>query len=464
MKNRKKILFYLYFIEVFILIFISILIMCNAPAPQTFRELKQRLINPLKLTIKVNQTKTSIKSTIFKITNETVSKYLDTCPHSDYFNPISNTCMNTSFLKLTLISSLDTVYLMGNKQLYKRMRNEVEKGFTCNVNHIISTRDLVTHVIGGLISIYSLTEDELYLTKLEECSEIALQSFQSSIYNYKVPAPYFNPITRQTKYIEFLNGNTLAESSSFLLEFNIIAKLLNNRRYSQAIDNYFNNLNKLKTNEGYPYFLPITHSSGIDMKYHINGYSAPFYANAIRLYLARKKENEKNVVDTFLDIFVNTKISKVFGYGDSKSTIFESSICQLYPLLRQINQTKTRAFRRIRTKCIEMSTDVLPLSETGVETLFENSDRSSPFSFDASVVEDTLYRNTNFDEVDFLSYIEESTYRGVFCSLIEQNPSEFEDELPIEAISKWAKFIYLLGTDLPYHTFVFNEVGHFIPK
>ena len=184
----------------------------------------------------------------------------------------------------------------------------------------------------------------------------------------------------------------------------------------------------------------------------------------MRLFLTRRGENEKRIIDSFLDIFKYTQARKIFGYDDAKETLFESGICQMYPLLRKLNQTSSKPFKRIQAKCLEMSTDVLPLTETRVDSLYNDEGHSTPFSYDASCIEDALYQHILPEDIDFIGYIEDSTYNGCFCSLAEQNPSEYVDEMPIEAISKWAKYVYLAGSELPFQSFIFNEAGHFIPQ
>lgn len=83
----------------------------------------------------------------------------------DELKPISKTFSEWFVLGLTLIDSLDTMWLMNLKDEYKEARDWVEKELHVDRAGDVNLFECTIRILGGLLSIYHLTGDEMYLKK-----------------------------------------------------------------------------------------------------------------------------------------------------------------------------------------------------------------------------------------------------------------------------------------------------------
>lgn len=64
-------------------------------------------------------------------------------------------------LGATIVDGLDTMYLMGYQEEYERGREWILKNLNINVDSEFSAFEMNIRFIGGLLSIYTLTEDKV---------------------------------------------------------------------------------------------------------------------------------------------------------------------------------------------------------------------------------------------------------------------------------------------------------------
>ena len=83
----------------------------------------------------------------------------------DEVKPVSHTSSTWFNLGLTIIDSLDTMWLMGLETELQEARQWVEHGLDLAQNRNVNLFEVSIRVLGGLLSAYHLTRDELYLDK-----------------------------------------------------------------------------------------------------------------------------------------------------------------------------------------------------------------------------------------------------------------------------------------------------------
>ena len=90
----------------------------------------------------------------------------------DELRPLAKTNAEWFMLGLTIVDSLDTLWLMNMKEEYQKARewvaNELSFGKPTSVNLFETT----IRVLGGLLSIYHLTRDHMYLQKAVSKEEV----------------------------------------------------------------------------------------------------------------------------------------------------------------------------------------------------------------------------------------------------------------------------------------------------
>ena len=83
----------------------------------------------------------------------------------DEVKPVSHSSSTWFNLGLTIIDSLDTIWLMGLDQEFNEARHWVESGLNLAQKKDVNLFEVTIRVLGGLLSAYHLTEDELFLDK-----------------------------------------------------------------------------------------------------------------------------------------------------------------------------------------------------------------------------------------------------------------------------------------------------------
>ena len=66
-------------------------------------------------------------------------------------------------LGATIVDGLDTMYLMGFEEEYQRGREWILNNLNINVDSEFSAFEINIRFIGGLLSIYTLTEDKVII-------------------------------------------------------------------------------------------------------------------------------------------------------------------------------------------------------------------------------------------------------------------------------------------------------------
>ena len=107
----------------------------------------------------------AIKHFIKNMTNHAVNGYLDYAYPYDALDPISGNGVSWSYSgstsMLTLFDMLDTLYILKLPQYQRAREYVVNFNFAGHVNSF----EFIAKVLGGLISMYDLTQDPIYLDK-----------------------------------------------------------------------------------------------------------------------------------------------------------------------------------------------------------------------------------------------------------------------------------------------------------
>ncbi|KAF0031196.1 hypothetical protein F2P81_015751 [Scophthalmus maximus] len=98
--------------------------------------------------------------------------YKDHAWGHDELKPISKSFGEWFGLGLTLIDSLDTMWILGLKEEFEESKAWIEKELSFNKNVDVNLFETTIRVLGGLLSTYHLTGDQLFLDKAEVVNEV----------------------------------------------------------------------------------------------------------------------------------------------------------------------------------------------------------------------------------------------------------------------------------------------------
>ncbi|XP_073830370.1 alpha-Mannosidase class I a isoform X1 [Musca autumnalis] len=159
-------------------------------------------------------------------------------------------------LGATIIDGLDTLYIMGLENEYKEGRDWIERKFSLdNVTADLSVFETNIRFIGGLLTMYAFTGDNLYKERAQHVADKLLPAFQTPT---GIPYGLVNPKTGMSKNYGWASGasSILSEFGTLHLEFSYLSDITGNPLYKERVQTIRQILKDIEKPKGlYPNFL-----------------------------------------------------------------------------------------------------------------------------------------------------------------------------------------------------------------
>ena len=139
----------------------------------------------------------------------------------DELKPISETFFDSFGLGLTIVDAIDTLYITGMMEEYQEAKEWIEKSMITDPNFNVSLFETTIRVVGGLMSIYHLTGEKVFLTKATEVTYYMQSCFHSLS---GIPLPIINLETSKTYGGHSGDIISTAEAATLQLEFRAVAR------------------------------------------------------------------------------------------------------------------------------------------------------------------------------------------------------------------------------------------------
>eukprot|EP00484_Ammonia_sp_Unknown_P010425 CAMPEP_0197076166 /NCGR_PEP_ID=MMETSP1384-20130603/211977_1 /TAXON_ID=29189 /ORGANISM="Ammonia sp." /LENGTH=604 /DNA_ID=CAMNT_0042515015 /DNA_START=83 /DNA_END=1897 /DNA_ORIENTATION=+ len=150
--------------------------------------------------------------------------YDTVCHGQDELVPIGPKCHNWVGMGLTIIDALDTMYIMGLSDMLSGAREWIDSNLNFNVNRGISFFETTIRCLGGMMSIYDLTKDEMYLNKALDLGQRMKPVFDTG---NGMPLSEINLANGHKKSAGWTGGSILlAEVGTIQLEFQSLSDRL----------------------------------------------------------------------------------------------------------------------------------------------------------------------------------------------------------------------------------------------
>lgn len=192
----------------------------------------------------------------------------------------------------SIIDSLDTLYIMGLMDEYNEAKEWVQSSLDLNSNGEASLFEVNIRYVGGLLSAYYLTGEELFKAKVLELGEKLLPAFNTPT---GIPRGVIN-LGSGTSWSwgwASAGSSILAEFGTLHLEFVHLSELSNNPIYTEKVMNIRKLLNKIEKPHGlYPNFLSPVSGNWVQHHVSIGGLGDSFYEYLIKSYLMSDKTDE----------------------------------------------------------------------------------------------------------------------------------------------------------------------------
>ncbi|XP_042544613.1 mannosyl-oligosaccharide 1,2-alpha-mannosidase IC [Dipodomys spectabilis] len=187
----------------------------------------------------------------------------------------------------TIIDSLDTLYLMELKEEFQEAKTWVEESFHLNVSGEASLFEVNIRYIGGLLSAYYLTGEEVFRIKAIKLGEKLLPAFNTPT---GIPKGIVNFKSGSWGWATAGSSSILAEFGSLHLEFLHLTELSGNQVFAEKVRNIRKVLRKIDKPFGlYPNFLSPVSGNWVQHHVSVGGLGDSFYEYLIKSWLMSAK-------------------------------------------------------------------------------------------------------------------------------------------------------------------------------
>ncbi|CAB4416745.1 unnamed protein product [Rhizophagus irregularis] len=206
---------------------------------------------------------------------------------SDELLPITNSSSNNfNGWGATMVDALDTMWIMDLKDEFKSATNYIANvDFTWSKNDI-SIFETTIRYLGGLLSAYELSGDEMLLQKAKDLGEAMIPAFNSPT---GIPYNTWNLTKGLTAngYQPYSSMGILSQAGTLLLEYTKLAQLTGISSYFDKVQLVTDVLDKAKKSIPgfYPLFVSQTSGQFINDDINFGGMGDSFYEYLIKEYI-----------------------------------------------------------------------------------------------------------------------------------------------------------------------------------
>ncbi|KAM9415759.1 mannosyl-oligosaccharide 1,2-alpha-mannosidase IA-like isoform 1-T1 [Salvelinus alpinus] len=192
----------------------------------------------------------------------------------------------------SIVDSLDTLYIMGLGEEYQEAKEWVENNLNLNVGGEASLFEVNIRYVGGLLSAYYLTGEEVFKRKVVELGRNLLPAFNTPT---GIPHGVVNLAgdSRRSSGGDLGRSSVLAEFGTLHLEFVHLSELTNDPIYTEKVMNIRKHLNQLDKPRGlYPNALNPVSGHWEQHYVSIGALGDSFYEYLIKSYLMSDRTDE----------------------------------------------------------------------------------------------------------------------------------------------------------------------------
>ena len=165
----------------------------------------------------------------------------------DNVKPISRKYYEWFGLGLTIVDSLDTMYIMGLNNEFLEAKAWVDKSLVFTLNRDVNLFEVTIRVLGGLLSAYHLSGDKVFLSKAAQLGERMLPAFSTSS---GVPYSDVNLGTKTAHSPKWGPDSSTSEVTSIQLEFRDLSRSTGEPKYEEAVAKVSEHVHQLEKHDG----------------------------------------------------------------------------------------------------------------------------------------------------------------------------------------------------------------------
>ncbi|XP_076662021.1 alpha-Mannosidase class I b [Halictus rubicundus] len=165
----------------------------------------------------------------------------------DTVKPISRKYHEWFGLGLTIVDSLDTMYIMGLNNEFLEAKAWVDKSLVFTLNRDVNLFEVTIRVLGGLLSAYHLSGDKVFLNKAAQLGDRLMPAFSTSS---GVPYSDVNLGTNTAHSPKWGPDSSTSEVTSIQLEFRDLTRNTGEPKYEEAVEKVSEHVHQLEKYDG----------------------------------------------------------------------------------------------------------------------------------------------------------------------------------------------------------------------
>ncbi|KAE8748620.1 hypothetical protein FOCC_FOCC004631 [Frankliniella occidentalis] len=165
----------------------------------------------------------------------------------DNLKPISATYHDWFGLGLTIVDSLDTMYIMGLQDEFDEAKKWVSHSLRLNADRDVNLFEVTIRVLGGLLSAYHLSAERIFLEKAVELGDRLLPCFES---DSGVPFSDVNLGSLKSHSPKWSPDSSTSEVTTVQLEFRDLSRITGDPKYEKAVSRVSEHIHRLPKTDG----------------------------------------------------------------------------------------------------------------------------------------------------------------------------------------------------------------------
>lgn len=217
----------------------------------------------------------------------------------DNLKPISGGYSDWFSLGLTLVDALDTMYIMGLADEYQEARNWIDTELQFNKNQEVNLFETTIRVLGGLLSAYHLSGDEMFLNKSLDLGNRLMPAFKTPS---GIPFSDTNLLTLISHAPRWSPDSSTSEVTTIQLEFRDLSRCTGDEKFQKAIQIVNEKVHDLPKKDGLvPIFINAntgTFRTGSTISLGARGDS--YYEYLLKQWLQTGKQSNDFLIDDYV--------------------------------------------------------------------------------------------------------------------------------------------------------------------
>ncbi len=204
----------------------------------------------------------------------------------------------------TLIDALDTLWIMDMKDEFWDARDWVRDKLNQDVDVDASVFETTIRSLGGLLSAYYWSKDEVFLIKAKDMGDRLYKAFQRG---HGIPYELVNLKSGRGSVAGWLGSKyIISEMGTLQVEFRELARITGEEKYAKSAEHVFELLKEIEPSDGlYPYFLSI---NGSKLRFATNdisfgAFGDSFFEYELKIWLqgGKKEPMYREMYDKSMD-------------------------------------------------------------------------------------------------------------------------------------------------------------------